>query len=48
MLKHPKITIARIAQFVKLELEDQLTKPIAPRELLRQVARLLPVPEGVG
>lgn len=30
MLKHPKITIARIAQFVKLELEDQLTKSIAP------------------
>lgn len=30
MLKHPNITIARIAQFVKLELEDQLISSVAP------------------
>lgn len=33
MLKHPKITVARIAQFVKHDLEEKLARPIAPLKI---------------
>ncbi len=33
MLKHSKITVSRIAQFVKYELEEKLTRPVAPLKI---------------
>lgn len=33
MLKHPKITVSRIAQFVKYELEEKRTRVVAPLKI---------------
>ena len=33
MLKHSKITVSRIAQFVKYELEEKLTRSVAPLKI---------------